>query len=213
MPLVTSGKLLPAPLVERLVSMTSRQLDERPLGQLLLCVGAPDNDDGTFLADLEKSVMRGRDAAPDSGGFLATTELPALGIDPSLESPDADAVELFSLLAAAPHCLVPLLEALSEKHGPKTTTFTLGRAPTSDIVLSDSSVSSRHAEVTLESGGIRIEDLGSKNGTWLGGQQLARGEARWLQPMDRVTLGRVHGFFCLPRALRAVLRQDLRRMF
>ncbi len=213
MPLVTSGKLVPAPLVERLVSMTSRQLDERPLGQLLLCVGAPENDDGTFLALLEKSVLRARDAVPESAGFLATTELPVLGVEPGLESPDADAVELFSLLAAAPHCLVPLLEALASSHGPETTTFTLGRATTSDIVLSDPSVSSRHAALTLDSGGIRIEDLGSKNGTWLGTEQLTRGEPRWLQPMDRVTLGRVQGFFCVPRALRAVLRQDLSRMF
>lgn len=213
MPLVTSGKLLPGPLVERLVSMTSRQLDERPLGQLLLCVGAPDGDGGAFLAELEKSVMRARDAEPESVGFLATTELPVLGIEPGVESPDPDAVELFSLLAAAPHCLVPLLEALGGTRGAGSTTFTLGRAPTSDIVLADPSVSSRHAAVTLEGGGIRIEDLGSKNGTWLGGQPLTRGETRWLQPMDRVTLGRVHGFFCLPRALRAVLRQDLSRMF
>lgn len=211
MPLVTSGKLVPAPLVERLVSMTSRQLDERPLGQLLLCVGAPENDDGTFLALLEKSVLRARDAAPESTGFLATTELPVLGLEAGLESPDADAVELFSLLAAAPHCLVPLLEAIAGERGP--TTFTLGRAATSDIVLSDPSVSSRHAALTLDSGGIRIEDLGSKNGTWLGTEQLTRGEPRWLQPMDRVTLGRVQGFFCVPRALRAVLRQDLSRMF
>ena len=43
--------------------------------------------------------------------------------------------------------------------------FTIGRAATSNIVLSDGSVSNRHAYITCESGELILRDLGSTNGT------------------------------------------------
>jgi len=41
-----------------------------------------------------------------------------------------------------------------------------------DVVLVDPEVSRRHALVTATSAGPAVEDLGSRNGTWLNGQRI-----------------------------------------
>src|SRR3990170_3744182 len=50
--------------------------------------------------------------------------------------------------------------------------FSLGRDPTCDLVLDDPRVSRRHARLSGETGQWRIADLGSKNGTAVGGVQV-----------------------------------------
>jgi len=44
----------------------------------------------------------------------------------------------------------------------------IGRAATNDLVLHDTSVSARHARVVVADGGLWLEDLGSRNGTFVG---------------------------------------------
>jgi DNA-binding NtrC family response regulator len=52
-------------------------------------------------------------------------------------------------------------------------TLTIGSAESNDLVLTDPTVSRFHLDLrTLESGGVRLSDLNSKNGTWLGGARL-----------------------------------------
>ena len=50
---------------------------------------------------------------------------------------------------------------------PATTSATLGRHPSCDIVLSNVTVSRRHAEIRLTADGFMLRDLGSLNGTYL----------------------------------------------
>lgn len=44
----------------------------------------------------------------------------------------------------------------------------IGRGPTNDVVLPDETISSRHLSAWLQGGEVWVEDLGSRNGTWLG---------------------------------------------
>jgi DNA-binding winged helix-turn-helix (wHTH) protein len=49
----------------------------------------------------------------------------------------------------------------------------LGRDPDVEIFLNSSGVSRRHAMITVSTGQAAIEDLGSKNGTFVGDQRVA----------------------------------------
>ena len=65
--------------------------------------------------------------------------------------------------------------------------FPLGRAPENKIVVNDSAVSRRHAEILLLDGGFWIQDLKSKNGTKVNGT-LIESPSR-LNTGDRIDIG------------------------
>src|SRR5262249_5609371 len=48
----------------------------------------------------------------------------------------------------------------------------VGSAPTADLVISEPGVSRNHAELELDVEGVRIHDLGSRNGTYYLGQRI-----------------------------------------
>lgn len=50
---------------------------------------------------------------------------------------------------------------------------TIGRAPGNTLVLGDDKVSSHHARLDVSGSGVILTDLGSKNGTFVGGEPLA----------------------------------------
>jgi hypothetical protein len=62
----------------------------------------------------------------------------------------------------------------------------LGRSRACDLVLTDDSVSRRHATVVREGDRIILTDLGSTNGTFVNGRMITQAE---VQPGDRVRLG------------------------
>jgi Protein of unknown function (DUF3662)/FHA domain len=64
---------------------------------------------------------------------------------------------------------------------------TLGRSRDCDIVLEDSSISRRHAEIRPQDGGWTVADLGSTNGVRVNGRTVRGAPA--LQDGDRVELG------------------------
>jgi DNA-binding winged helix-turn-helix (wHTH) protein len=63
----------------------------------------------------------------------------------------------------------------------------IGRDPDAVVWIDDDSVSRRHARIAIGAEGATIEDLGSKNGTWIGSAQI-RGPVR-LADRDVVTVG------------------------
>ena len=65
--------------------------------------------------------------------------------------------------------------------------LTIGRSDSSDIVLSDMSVSRRHAILSTSSGECFIEDLASTAGTWLNGEKI-NSKMRIL-PGDKLKIG------------------------
>ncbi|MDF2263911.1 FHA domain-containing protein [Streptomyces coacervatus] len=90
-----------------------------------------------------------------------------------------------------PALLVPLT-------GPVTT---LGRGSDNDVVLSDDSVSRRHARIVRTGAGFRIEDLDSFNGTAVGGVDLHGGAAH-LADGTELSIGDVRLVFEQPRDAR-----------
>jgi LysM repeat protein len=65
--------------------------------------------------------------------------------------------------------------------------LTLGRAVDNDIVIDDSEVSRHHARLTLRGNDWVLEDLGSRNGTFVNGQRITGPVA--LRPGSQVALG------------------------
>ena len=63
----------------------------------------------------------------------------------------------------------------------------LGRDATCDRVLDDPRVSRQHARLIRDGGGLKIEDLGSQNGTFVNGQRITA--AVILRPNDVVAIG------------------------
>jgi DNA-binding winged helix-turn-helix (wHTH) protein len=49
----------------------------------------------------------------------------------------------------------------------------VGREPAAHICIDNGSVSRRHARVTVDGTGVKLEDLGSKNGTWVHGMPVS----------------------------------------
>ncbi len=71
-------------------------------------------------------------------------------------------------------------------------TSTLGRHPESDIVLTDPSVSTRHAIIKHREKGRFIQDLDSSNGTRVNGAEI---EEALLNDGDRLSFGDVQGVY------------------
>lgn len=65
----------------------------------------------------------------------------------------------------------------------------LGRDPDVEIFLNFAGVSRRHARITISEGQATIEDLGSKNGTFVGDQRVERPTS--LNDADIIRLGSV----------------------
>jgi diguanylate cyclase (GGDEF)-like protein len=68
------------------------------------------------------------------------------------------------------------------------TEITIGRSAHADVPINEASVSRHHAKIAVESEGRYVlEDLGSTNGTFVGGRRVRRAS---LRPGDRIQLGR-----------------------
>ena len=69
----------------------------------------------------------------------------------------------------------------------------LGRDPSADVQIDDDTVSRKHAVIDIRPGGVTIEDLASKNGTFIDGVKLT-GTAP-LDERQKVVLGDVEVVF------------------
>lgn len=64
--------------------------------------------------------------------------------------------------------------------------LTIGRSRDNSIVLDDMLVSRRHLRITADDEGLLLEDLGSRNGTYVNGRRVERAH---LQEGDRIGVG------------------------
>jgi DNA-binding winged helix-turn-helix (wHTH) protein len=69
----------------------------------------------------------------------------------------------------------------------------VGRDPVCGVRIDASGVSRRHARIVIDRGGVRLEDLGSKNGTRVGDAWVAA--AVDLQDGDRIVFGPAAGLY------------------
>lgn len=91
----------------------------------------------------------------------------------------------------APDSVYPLLDS----------EYSIGRTPDNMIVVADGSVSSRHARVTRTSEGFLLEDLQSRNGTYVNGERIS--DKRILADGDLLRLGKVILTFNIAREPKA----------
>jgi pSer/pThr/pTyr-binding forkhead associated (FHA) protein len=64
-----------------------------------------------------------------------------------------------------------------------------GRSDDVDIFLGDVTVSRHHVRFTVDEAGLRVEDVGSTNGTYV---NLVRVDDTRLKPSDEVIIGKFH---------------------
>jgi len=100
-----------------------------------------------------------------------TRKIPALTIAPSKPAP-------IGTLTADDGTMHPLLEEIT----------TIGRTASNAIALSDGSVSSSHARVVRTAEGFVLEDVGSRNGTYVNSEKVTK---RALADGDTVRFGKV----------------------
>lgn len=76
--------------------------------------------------------------------------------------------------------------------------ITVGRLSDNTIQLDDGSVSSHHGELLVQDGAVTVKDLGSTNGTFVNGEQVAEAS---LNDGDEVYFGKVRCTFGTARAV------------
>ena len=70
-------------------------------------------------------------------------------------------------------------------------TLTLGRAPDSDVFISDSKVSKKHLSIVFENGFIKIKDLSSSNGTFVNGHRIIANNYILVTEDDVIRVGNI----------------------
>jgi DNA-binding winged helix-turn-helix (wHTH) protein len=87
----------------------------------------------------------------------------------SFEAPEAEPPQQGALLASAPHgWLIGSIAEIALVAGENV----LGREGPDVILVKSSTVSRRHARIVIDANGAVVEDLGSKNGTYVNDRRL-----------------------------------------
>jgi DNA-binding NtrC family response regulator len=81
-------------------------------------------------------------------------------------------------------------EADARRVGLSREPLVVGSSSAADVLVSDPTVSGRHCALSIRDGGVVIEDLGSRNGTFVGGARIreARGQPGTVVAIGRSTL-------------------------
>jgi DNA-binding winged helix-turn-helix (wHTH) protein len=129
------------------------------------------------LVGLVKEIRRALAKCGSDAPVIRTAHRVGYALDVRVESESPSSRASRWLVAAGRR--VPLAEGQN----------LVGRDPESILQLDHSTVSRRHARITVTAAGAMLEDLGSKNGTRVGDTPLVG--ARRLQNGDRLWFGKV----------------------
>src|SRR5262245_11285688 len=102
--------------------------------------------------------------------------------DETVQATSERATPLLSVLGSGVALDVPL---------PARGRLVLGRGESTDVRIDHSSVSREHAALEIESAGVFISDLGSKNGTKVRGERLKPNERVRLEPGVSAEIGEI----------------------
>jgi hypothetical protein len=135
-----------------------------------------------LVAELEETVRQ--HAVGEGYSFVGPVHV-EIFIDDDLQAGDLEVKTEFVGGESQPRLLVS--DGRSCSVGEHS--LVIGRSPDVDLVINDSNVSRRHAEVWRTSEGVAIRDLQSTNGTFVNGHRIS---AVSLSPRDDVTIGTLH---------------------
>jgi len=154
----------------------------------------------TFETDDELSEGRFRCEATlveaPSGERVAPVPRPSAGAPsaqperaapPAEAEPPAPAAPPPSFVEGPAELVVVSGDVEGKRYALEQEVTSIGRLPSSEVLLSDPGASRRHAEVRLHDGRYVIADLGSTNGTMVNEASVAERE---LRDGDRITIGR-----------------------
>jgi hypothetical protein len=120
-------------------------------------------------------------AANEGYSFIGPVEV-ELFESKRLKAGRVDIVASFFEGEVQPSLVLPDGKTIAISHEP----VVIGRAPECGVVLGDTNISRRHAQVALDDGAVVVTDLGSTNGTFLNGRRVTRATVR---PGDELTIG------------------------
>lgn len=133
-------------------------------------------DGALFIEDLDSTNGTTVNGAPISTARITPGDEIVLG---GVYRLDLDHPKVFSWLrGSSGRTGSPVPESRSDS-------FTIGRSPGCDLVVQSEYVSSEHARLYREGDALFVEDLGSRNGTFVNGVRIQRA---MVSPGDRVSL-------------------------
>jgi ABC-type multidrug transport system ATPase subunit/pSer/pThr/pTyr-binding forkhead associated (FHA) protein len=165
---------------DRMVSAQHAKIVRLDEGYVVLDL---DSTNGTFVNGhrVERAVINDRDViglghgGPELEVQILAGDLAERGSQATVSIPN------FALLAGRRTAGFAIHEVAFDRER-----LTIGRAETADVRLDSPIVSKAHAAVTRTPGGFHVEDLGSTNGTYLGGRRIERAP---LAEGERVVVG------------------------
>jgi pSer/pThr/pTyr-binding forkhead associated (FHA) protein len=145
------------------------------------------SEEKTVMAPLADRTMVGVPTAPETPSPVPDVAPPVVAPEPP--APSGPVIALLKM-SKGTGSDIPVTEE----------TVTIGRKAGNTIVLSDSYISGKHAEITTDNTGTYLTDVGSTNGTVVNGQKLAAHEKQLLLDGDEVQLGQNTYLFSLADA-------------
>jgi len=120
----------------------------------------------SFVARFPEAILIGDGTLVPPPSAMTMTMIPTLSFD------ETTSVSRKGSPALPTALICPVRKARAA--GPDT--ITVGRAPDSDILIADESISKVHARFHKAGGVLALTDAGSTNGTWLGDRRLNPGD-------------------------------------
>jgi DNA-binding winged helix-turn-helix (wHTH) protein len=202
--LLRHGRLTPlSPKAFRLLEIL---LDRRPealsKGELLDCLWPETSVSDASLHNLVAEVRAAIGDTPQASRFIRT--VPRVGY-----AFHGDARPVPSAAGAAERALTgPHLASRRREWHLSEGSNDVGRDPECAVSIDSPSVSRRHARVVVTSGAATIEDLGSKNGTYVNEQRVSHAVA--VEDGDQIRVGSVTMVFRRGGSLPSTMTQRQR---